>query len=890
MTLVKRFDAFFAAVNDGAKPYPWQRELMTEVARTGRWPAAIGAPTGSGKSSVVDIHVFLVAERHRAREQRSPEVARPPRRLVLVAPRRVLVEDQYERALTLARRLIEPNDDVVKEVAAALDSLKSATGGDTVDSPLGVARLRGGVQLDHSWRLDPTRCQVICATPQMWGSRLLMRGFHGTRASRNLEAGLLGHDAAAIIDEAHLHERLVETARRIGSRRESPVALQVVAMSATRAEDGAHGLTAHDLDDKRLQRRVLAKKAIVLTEVDDWRRDSAAAITQRATAARSAAGGTVGVFVNTVATALEVASQLEGEVEVVCGRMRSADLAALRQRRDGLLDARGNDSVDFLVSTQSLEVGVDLDLPAVVTALAPASALAQRAGRLNRSGRHNDATLDIVAPRDLTGTDPKRLAREFVPYQPGDVVAAREWVERLAGDASPHRIASEPLPIGARPPLPPLSHVDLETLAMTSNVNSADPDVTLYVDEPRRNDERQVSIGARRHIAASPPFLGERGAETSQVRLSEQTRHDALLAAPPRAHELASLPIGPQLEAVLAASPGSWVLRTSAGVRSAEPIGSDYLDHALPGDVVLVPEDSRVLVRGTIGRLRARPADPIKDVMRSRPADDGEPDLIVMLDRSDVGQLLESDATLASRASRDVLAKLAGEQGDTEAAKRLKRLIRKVDVSWHDDVETPCGLLVIRSTAREGELPRTAVTDELIALDEHGSAVERRMHEILDRMEATLGVTREQLETAARLHDEGKRHPRFQRRIGAMPDDPPLAKPRPGWTADRGDGWRHEQLSCAYVLAITGDPLVAVLVAGHHGHGRFLFDREAQSLLNEWDDCDPAVLSAATELFGPAGRYERDRAAAQDVLGVHGLAHVEALLRCADMQVSREGH
>lgn len=39
-----------------------------------------------------------------------------------------------------------------------------------------------------------------------------------------------------------------------------------------------------------------------------------------------------------------------------------------------------------IIGTQTLEVGVDVDFTTLVTELAPASALVQRAGRVNRRG------------------------------------------------------------------------------------------------------------------------------------------------------------------------------------------------------------------------------------------------------------------------------------------------------------------------------------------------------------------------------------------------------------------------------------------------------------------------------------------------------------------------
>jgi hypothetical protein len=79
------------------------------------------------------------------------------------------------------------------------------------------------------------------------------------------------------------------------------------------------------------------------------------------------------------------------------------------------------------------------------------------------------------------------------------------------------------------------------------------------------------------------------------------------------------------------------------------------------------------------------------------------------------------------------------------------------------------------------------------------------------------------------------------------------------------------------------------LVAAHHGHGLPLFDRGPDAVQSGWDDCEPEVVDALRELFGEYGRYELERARLGRQLGVHRLAYLEALLRCADMQISREG-
>lgn len=873
-----RFAQFFAAVNDGHRPHPWQSRLVEQVASTGEWPPAIAVPTGAGKTAVIDMHVFLVAERERQRAEAEHgrsllSIARPPRRLVLVAPRRVLVDDQFERAHRLAQLLVERDELVVVESREALRRLCTALDEDDERSPLGVVQLRGGVRLDLTWRLDPARCQVVCATPQMWGSRLLMRGYRCSRQARNLESGLLGHDVVAVIDEAHLHGRLLDTATRVSNHDPLSTALHIVGMSATQAQrEKAIALTEKDFEHEQLRRRVLAKKQVDLVEIDDWESKGAVAKAVADAARRLHVRGTVGVFVNTVKMALEVATLLDGEVEVMCGQMRPADVRLLREERPGLLDARGNADVDYLVSTQSLEVGVDLDLPAMVSMMASASALAQRVGRLNRSGGLDDSVFTIVAPAGLADADLIDIGKGFLPYEAEEIAAAAAWVAALEGDASPQRVSSTPLPAPPRTRVAAITSTELETAAITTDGLAADIDPAFYVDEPRDRDERLVQVAARGNLTLSP----------SVVRR-------ALLAAPPRAHELAPLPLdGAALRAVLAAAPGSWVIRSDGGKLEADKIPTHGFQ-ARPGDVIVVPDGSPICTGRIVGIEGRRRGEAIYDVMDRRP--DGTPDRIVPLAVKEMAAPLEEDETLGSRASRVALAELLRDKGEHEIERRLRReRLADLDVVWCADEEHGEGLLVVSPGRSEGRLPRAAVTALPVTLDAHNAEVERRLAEIIDALDAgDIGVRRDQLIAAARWHDEGKRHPRFQQRMGGERDEP-LAKPMPGYTPDRGDGWRHESISAAAAwLHCGGDPVPTVIAAAHHGHGRPLFDRDANAMLSDWPDCDQSLADAVRELFGPSGRYELERSKLGRGIGIHRLAYLEALLRCADMQVSREG-
>ena len=84
--------------------------------------------------------------------------------------------------------------------------------------------------------------------------------------------------------------------------------------------------------------------------------------------------------------------------------------------------------------------------------------------------------------------------------------------------------------------------------------------------------------------------------------------------------------------------------------------------------------------------------------------------------------------------------------------------------------------------------------------------------------------------------------------------------------------------------------MITVGCGGHHGHGLPLFNRGPDAVLDGWDECEQDVVEAVRELFGEYGRYELERARLVGALGLHRLAFLEGLLRCADMQVSIEGH
>ncbi|MDT1847936.1 hypothetical protein FPK55_26245, partial [Acinetobacter baumannii] len=66
------------------------------------------------------------------------------------------------------------------------------------------------------------------------------------------------------------------------------------------------------------------------------------------------------------------------------------------------------------MATQAIEVGLDLDFGFLITDIASGSALAQRAGRLNRTGARESAPVHVLCP----SADP--TAKTAAPYEVQD--------------------------------------------------------------------------------------------------------------------------------------------------------------------------------------------------------------------------------------------------------------------------------------------------------------------------------------------------------------------------------------------------------------------------------------------------------------------------------------
>jgi len=421
-------------------PFPWQKRLAERVARDG-WgdpnaeePAnAAGRtdwlklPTAAGKTACIDIAIFALAYQSQREHEKPTESGRTvPRRIFFVVDRRLIVDAAYNRAVALAKALHEPDQygPTMQAVAKWLGHLAAG------EQPLAAFELRGGIYRSDQWSADPVQPTIVCSTVDQVGSRLLYRGYGRSDYMKPIDAGLVGNDAMILLDEAHCAEPFSETLEAIQRFHQAPwgqppttAPFALVRMTATpREEIRPFELDAEDRDDPVLSDRLKAPKPTRLHKPIPGSTGTEKFVKKTVKYAMEMAGQgarRIGIIVNRVNTARKIEKRLaEQGIEdahrtLLIGRMREFD----RQRMSEQVEARfaakpigdpgkrlDDEPARYLVATQTVEVGADLDFDGLVTECASLDALRQRFGRLNRLGQYDNPQAAILVAEANTKT------------------------------------------------------------------------------------------------------------------------------------------------------------------------------------------------------------------------------------------------------------------------------------------------------------------------------------------------------------------------------------------------------------------------------------------------------------------------------------------------------
>lgn len=897
------FVRFFQAVH-GVEPFAWQRALAERVIEGSGWPAAVDVPTGMGKTAALDVAVVALAWQAGL----PPEARTAPTRTFIVVDRRLLVDQAFERARRIAAALERPTDEAVRWVAEGLRRIGGSA------RPLEVVRMRGGVTWSWRWLASPAQPAVIAGTVDQFGSRLLFRGYGVGERLRPIDAALCGRDALVLLDEAHLTPALAETLfrahrleggvdRPILADRTPPPVLLSATLRARELEEGEVVRADPDAEpSEAARRRFQASRRVALCEADAGGREGRTRLAQTlaglaAEALVNLAGEAprVAVVANTVATARAVFEGLQkglagsADLELLIGRCRGFEreqlgLAERIREAFAAADPRpARERPAVLVATQTIEVGADLDVDALVTEAAPLDALLQRLGRLNRLGLRGRAEAVCVFAPALHGEDPvygDRIARTW------------EWLRRhVDGEPvvlDPRHPSAEDAPsleVGLRALESLVRPVDLEECAAervhvpvllaphldawSRTFPSPDPDqpVEPFLHGLDRGAP-EVSICWR----AALPSVEAWQAELEAIPIREEERVEVPLWAARRF--LRGIGLGPlaDLETVAepgegepgAPGPGAFVQRADGSVEGlADPA------ELRPGDIVIVdPTAGGHDAWGWTG-TGGEVADIADLVPRPRRAMRLRPAVLAWATGEDPAgfrlRLVQTEVSIREIADALLAEAVAKARARGEADPVLGRWIEHAEwmrgaiAQGQARVVAPGGAqalpdlgLLVEARGRalgdqagdEGE-GSTSVAPVPIPLSRHAEDVGRRARHFAERLGFPSDLVRA-VELAGLLHDLGKAERRFQLMLhrgdpdrleasgvvlaksGMDPADGRAfrrARERAGLPA----GWRHEAVS----LAIAGRALVAEhavdellvqhLVAAHHGCGRPLF-------------------------------------------------------------------
>ncbi len=935
----------FMVETHGRTPFPWQSALVEEARRRGTWPSLVDVPTGLGKTSVLDVAVFLLALS--ACGEIEPGLGR--RRIYLVVDRRIVVDQAHEHGRAIAQALAAAAPGTVCwEVASRLRSLAGAEKGEPA---LHVVRMRGGVTWDAAWLPRPDLPAIITGTVDQVGSRLLFRGYGVSPRRRPIDAALVGTDSVILVDEAHLARALtasLESVRRMDTAAFVGVpATSVVHLTATAAHDPGGWRASFDEEAHRrdpvARPRLEAPKQVTLC--DSTEKTVVKDLVARATELVAAGEGQrVLVVCNTVGRAREVYEALTrgkrprtgAETLLLIGRSRPLDRELVAEHAIRLLGADRPETSEsaIVVATQVIEVGIDLDATAMVTETASWDALVQRFGRVNRRGHYQEAPIVVVedgAKEPPVYGEAKRSVAEFLrgQTQPLDVSALA--LRRLQ---VPENLTA------AKPLLPLLLPAHLDAWARTSPAPTNDPPVEPYLHGIDQSTA-PVTVAWRDGLVDGEEPLppGIAGATIDEM--------------PVRAEECVDIPLG---------ALRAWLAERSCPVADLDediPFGDEDSSHWVlrrsedtwqwcdgsglrPGDTVIVPTSS-----GGLDRFGWNPVSeaPVLDVAELAAVRRGQ--LALRLDRGlgarlgleqpvELSDLVadwrncdEPDEQQVLRASvcslvRDWIATRGDSPGvigpwTTHDLDCLVELLTEGPLIL---TSSGSGWPILRQAkptagwqgVDEASAADSSTMNQRVSLATHLEAVGRRAAAIATHLRLPERVRRTVVD-AARWHDLGKVDVRFQAMlfggssIAAELASEPLAKSgmAPGDRAAHRraqrlsglpHGARHEAWSAALVEAYLdqlpedypGDrDLLLHLVASHHGHGRPLLppvddqgDHRLEALMDEVEV--RAELPHGVRL-SDADRFARLCAR----YGRWGLALLETIVRCADMTVSSEG-
>ena len=876
----------------GHTPFGWQRRLFEKHFMHGDLPSALDLPTGLGKTSVMTIWYL-------ARQAG----AHVPRRLVYVVDRRAVVD----------------------QATAVAESIKQRS----CDSAPRISTLRGRYADNREWLEDPAAPAIVVGTVDMIGSRLLFEGYGVSRGMRPYHAGLLGADTLVVLDESHLvppFERLLERIARdrdednaLGPQEEKDRDLiprfRLLPLSATGRDRGGNvfRLTGEDREDPVVKQRLDAKKRLVFEPVGDKKLEDRLAEEAWALSGEGRAPVRILIYCNSRVVAEKTketigkwvqSAQIPPEnVQLFVGARRVKERQVAKDKLEELGFFSGNDAPKqavFVIATSAGEVGVDLDADHMVMDLVPFERMVQRLGRVNRLGCRDAKVIAIYESKNepeakKPDAPTNEEQRAIIAWRAFKVLKKLPCYEDESHNASPgafgdlkDRLAKEIAGASSPDPLhPALTRPLLDAWSMTSlKEHTGRPEVQPWLRGWIDDDPPQTTLVWRKFL---PVRVQGGGASKREVA-------DFFAAAPPHLTEILEVSTDRVHKWLLqrAKKLAEEVGKAGAKVASDGAEDTDADDRA-PLDIQTVVaikrgrsgKDTELFTLG--GLITAANSKSDKETLK----------------RSIGNRTLILDARMGGLSSDGLFEPKEGEPAstpdndddwETVIGFRVRSIApdaESPDADWHkpylfdlrrDGEGRPLRQLRVEkykdATATEEE--RSLSPKRAQKLEEHQEWAARKAGKLVGLLELPDNIGKAVV-LAARLHDEGKKAPNWQRAFSAGADGV-YAKTTGPFLRGVLAGYRHEFGSLTHAernhefKALPDDlkDLVLHLVAAHHGRARPVIETAG------CEDGPPSQLTARAR--DVALRFAR----LQKRFGPWGLAWLEAILRAADQQASRD--
>ena len=789
----------------GNRPFPWQRRLYEKWV-SGNFPKSCDLPTGAGKTSVVALWLIALAEN-------SKEI---PRRLVYVVNRRTVVDQTTDEVEEMAKKLANADRQNLSKIFEKLSHL-SAINFPEKEVPLAISTLRGQRADNRAWSADPCRPAVIIGTVDMIGSRLLFGGYRIGFRSRPLHAGFLGQDALLIHDEAHLEPAFQNLAEAIAEqqKKDSQNAaqadarqIQLVSLTATPREDAAEDeddesfhLESDDHEDSILSKRLRASKNLRLHSINDPKQKLPEKIVKIALEhEHQNCGNPILIYARKVEDVKKIVDglkksnkSLSKRVLSLTGTMRGLERDKLtkdpifrrfrflpkKNKTDERISSAGNNDhlsfslaeppletgnqIDesqsiaeetvYLVCTSAGEVGVNLSAKHLVCDLTTFESMAQRFGRVNRFGEHEQSRIDVVHPAEIEEgkSDYNAALKKTIKV-----------LQSLNGDASPHSLSKIPAEerqaaFSPKPEILPTSDILFDAWTMTTIRGELPgrPLLAPYLHGVSEYDPPQTTVAWREEVERITGDL-----------LQDHPPEDLLEAFPLKPHELLSDHsdrVFKHLQKIAEQHPDKpvWLFDEAEDrvkVLKMKELIPNKEKGEKPKEKMKIIQHKTVLLSPEVGGLSRRGL-----LSGNGKTEAMDPTLL------DVScQWL--DEKREPRRKRFI--------GSSEDVPKGWRLVRKINLSQAEDDEgetdeesSACKIWCWCENPRSGDGEGYTSAKEPVLLDDHTNDVAQIAEAFAKQLKLAPEIARS-LKLAARWHDLGKKRKLWQRSIGNPIDNP----------------------------------------------------------------------------------------------------------------------